>query len=93
MKILITGGAGYLGSILSKKLLDKGYQVRVMDALWYGIEPIEDCLDNNNFELVKEDIRNLTSTVSAFGLSVLRLSAGGAGGVSGASNSDGTVDR
>ncbi len=29
---MITGGAGYLGSILSKKLLDKGYQVRVMDA-------------------------------------------------------------
>ena len=65
MKILITGGAGYLGSILSKKLLGKGYQVRVMDALWYGIEPIEDCLDNNNFELVKEDIRNLTYTVRA----------------------------
>lgn len=32
MKILITGGAGYLGSILSKKLLGKGYQVRVMNA-------------------------------------------------------------
>lgn len=29
---MITGGAGYLGSILSKKLLGKGYQVRVMDA-------------------------------------------------------------
>lgn len=29
---MITGGAGYLGSILSKKLLGKGYQVRVMNA-------------------------------------------------------------
>jgi len=65
MRILITGGAGYLGSILSRKLLEKNYEVRVMDALWYGIEPIEDCLKNDNFELIKEDIRNLTSTVKA----------------------------
>lgn len=65
MRVLITGGAGYLGSILSRKLLEKNYEVRVMDALWYGIEPIEDCLKNKNFELIKEDIRNLTSTVKA----------------------------
>ena len=52
MRILITGGAGYLGSILSRKLLEKNYQVRVMDALWYGIEPIKDCLKNDNFELI-----------------------------------------
>ena len=63
--VLITGGAGYLGSILSKKLLEKNYRVRVMDALWYGKGPIEDCLKNNNFELVEEDIRNLNATVRA----------------------------
>ena len=65
MRILITGGAGYVGSLLSRKLLSKGYQVRVMDDLWYGKEPIVECLKNENFELVQEDIRNLTSTVRA----------------------------
>lgn len=65
MRILITGGAGYVGSLLSKKLLSQGYQIRVMDALWYGKDPISECLDNPNFELVEDDIRNLTSTVRA----------------------------
>ncbi len=65
MRILVTGGAGYVGSLLSRKLLAKGYKVRVMDALWYGKQSISDCLTHENFELVEEDIRNLTSTVRA----------------------------
>jgi len=65
MRILITGGAGYLGSVLSRKLLKKGYKVRVIDALWYGKEAIEECLQNNDFELIQEDIRNLVATVKA----------------------------
>ena len=65
MRILITGGAGYLGSIFSRKLLEKGYQVRVIDAMWYGNESISDCMKNRNFELINDDIRNLISTVKA----------------------------
>ena len=65
LNILITGGAGYLGSILTRKLLEKGYKVRILDDLWYGKEPINECLKNENFELVKDDLRNLTATVRA----------------------------
>ncbi|MBL7683080.1 MAG: NAD(P)-dependent oxidoreductase [Flavipsychrobacter sp.] len=56
--ILVTGGAGYIGSVLTRQLLDKGYQVRVMDNLMYGGEPIIDLLNLPNFEFVKGDIRN-----------------------------------
>lgn len=65
MRILITGGGGYVGSILSGKLLSKGYNVRVADALWYGKEPIQDYIKNENFELINIDIRNLVETVRA----------------------------
>jgi nucleoside-diphosphate-sugar epimerase len=65
MKVLVTGGAGYLGSILSEKLLSKGYQVRIIDGLWYGKDPVKPYLKNPNFELIEADIRNLNATVSA----------------------------
>ena len=36
MKILIAGGAGYIGSVLVNMLLDRGYKVVVVDLLWFG---------------------------------------------------------
>jgi len=57
-KVLVTGGAGYIGSVLSRQLLEKGYQVRVMDSLMYGGEPIIDMFNYPNFEFIKGDVRN-----------------------------------
>ncbi len=57
-KILVTGGAGYIGAVLTRQLLDKGYKVRVIDSLMYGGEPIIDLLNLPDFEFVKGDVRN-----------------------------------
>lgn len=57
-KILVTGGAGYIGSVLVRILLEQGHQVRVIDNLMYGGESIIDLLEHPNFEFVKGDIRN-----------------------------------
>jgi len=57
-KVLVTGGAGYIGSVLVKLLLERGYFVRVLDNLSFGGESIVELLNNNNFEFVKGDIRN-----------------------------------
>ncbi|MFH1411688.1 MAG: NAD-dependent epimerase/dehydratase family protein [Candidatus Omnitrophota bacterium] len=63
--VLITGGAGYLGSILCRKLLDKNYKVRVLDNLMYGDESIRELYGDPDFELIKGDIRNLQTVVEA----------------------------
>jgi len=57
-KILVTGGAGYLGSILVPALLAKGYEVTVLDALIYNQTPLLDCCCNPGFQFVKGDICN-----------------------------------
>ena len=57
-KILVTGGAGYIGSILVRQLLEKGYNVRVIDSLKWGGESLHDVMNNKNFEFFKGDIRN-----------------------------------
>tara|TARA_X000000950_G_scaffold288965_1_gene408751 strand:+ start:17133 stop:18110 length:978 start_codon:yes stop_codon:yes gene_type:complete len=56
MKILITGGAGYVGSMLVPYLLEKGHDITVLDLMIYG----EDVIKNHkNLNLVKGDIRDL----------------------------------
>ncbi|MDP3917666.1 MAG: SDR family oxidoreductase [Candidatus Woesebacteria bacterium] len=59
-KILVTGGAGFIGSHLCKSLLDDGYKVVCLDNLITGSKKnIEDLLDNPNFEFVNADVCNL----------------------------------
>jgi len=59
MRVLITGGAGFIGSHLCDYLLEKGYEVICMDNLLTGrIENITHLLGNRNFEFVNYDITN-----------------------------------
>ena len=53
--ILVTGGAGYIGSVLTQRLLDRGYRVRILDRLYWGRGPIGSFLDR--IELVEADVR------------------------------------
>lgn len=58
MKILVTGGAGYIGSVLVRQLLKKGYKVRAMDSLKFGGDALYGVMLHPNFEFLKGDIRN-----------------------------------
>jgi nucleoside-diphosphate-sugar epimerase len=55
-RILITGGAGYVGSVLVPKVIEAGFDVRVLDSMLFGAHGIEHL--GNRCEIVKGDIRN-----------------------------------
>jgi len=63
--VLVIGGAGYIGSVLVRKLLDHGYSVTVLDALLYGDESIRDLYGRPDFELIHDDMRNVEAVVRA----------------------------
>jgi len=59
MRILITGGAGYLGSKLTETLLSQGHDVIVYDNLFFGSVGVIPFLDNPKYKLIKNTINNL----------------------------------
>lgn len=62
MNILVTGGAGFIGSHLCDRLIERGYQVTVVDDLSLGrMENIAHLLDNPNFKYTREDLNNLSA--------------------------------
>ena len=60
MRILLTGGSGYLGSVLTRKLLTNGHHVRILDNFLFGKGSLKDIQDNKKLELVTGDIRDLS---------------------------------
>lgn len=64
-KVLVSGGAGYIGSVLVRLLLEKGFAVRVIDKLSFGGEPLLDWLNHPQFEFVKGDIRSEADVTAA----------------------------
>jgi nucleoside-diphosphate-sugar epimerase len=60
MKILITGGAGYLGSVIVDKMLKDGHEVVVLDKLLFNQTSLLQYTSNPNFKFIYGDVRNIT---------------------------------
>lgn len=57
MKIFLTGGSGYIGSVMTRELLNAGYDVTVFDRFWFGEESLADVKDQIN--IIRGDIRTM----------------------------------
>jgi nucleoside-diphosphate-sugar epimerase len=64
-RVLVVGGAGYLGSVLTKRLLDGGFRVRVLDSFIYGRRSLNLLADHPNLDIVEGDLRNIHTCVSS----------------------------
>jgi nucleoside-diphosphate-sugar epimerase len=71
MKLLIAGGAGYIGSVLIPRLLDRGYEVDVVDLFWFGNHLPSEVgnIRKDIFHLVEEDLRSYDQVMFLAGLS------------------------
>ena len=59
-RVLVTGGAGYVGAVLVPKLLEKGYEVTVLDLFIYGHHVLNEVKDHQNLVQITGDIRDRT---------------------------------
>src|SRR3954454_5430338 len=58
--ILVTGGGGYIGTVLTERLLDRGYRVRLLDRLYWGRSPLARVIDR--IELIEADVRDMPAS-------------------------------
>lgn len=59
MKILVTGGAGYIGALLCPRLLAAGHKVTLLDSFLWGVQPVLHFAREPSLEIVKGDVRDL----------------------------------
>jgi nucleoside-diphosphate-sugar epimerase/CBS domain-containing protein len=64
-RVLVVGGAGYLGSVLTCKLLRRGFRVRILDSFIYGRRSLESFAGDENLDVVEGDLRNIHTCVSS----------------------------
>lgn len=64
-RVLVIGGAGYIGSAVVKQLLENGWQVRVLDLLLFGTEPLERVGAIEKIDLRRADFRHLEQVIEA----------------------------
>src|SRR5262245_49415307 len=71
MKILLAGGAGYIGSALVPKLLDRGYDVDVIDLLWFGnnLPKKANIIQKDIFKLEEAELKSYEQVIFLAGLS------------------------
>lgn len=72
MEVLVAGGAGYLGAVLVRELVDRGYRVKVFDRMYYGARGLQDVHDR--IDLVVGDIRTMDPAVLDDVTAVINLS-------------------
>lgn len=65
MRVLVTGGAGYVGSVVSTLLLDAGHSVRVLDSLLHGGDSLLSLYPREGFEFLRGDVRSDSDVVAA----------------------------
>lgn len=61
MKTLITGGGGYIGIVLARRLLEAGEQVKVYDRFYFGRDLFDDLTPHAGLELVRGDLRSIAA--------------------------------
>lgn len=62
-RVLVIGGAGYIGSQLTRDLLQQGYQVRILDSFMFGEDSVSEIRNNPNLEIVDGDFRNIETVI------------------------------
>lgn len=63
--VLVVGGAGYIGSVLTQQLLDKGYRVRILDLELFGRDSLESMIKHPRLQYLRGDFRNVEDVVKA----------------------------